>query len=198
MTDEPIDPQAELVPETMPGHKGGGKAQVQDLDMGELCDFRLYDKGESLFHEGDRGAEAYVIKSGAVSVTRTRANGEQEVGVVKAGGIVGEMAVISDMPRIATATALEETLCVVLSRRAVQIMMARTDFETRTLIDFLIARVQEDAQGEAVDKDELRRNHRILELLLNSPEQLDKLNKMEPFFVLLCNSLLERARKVLG
>lgn len=167
------------------------------FDKSDLCHFRLFDAGEVLFSHGKRGAEAYVIKSGKVRVTRDVDGAEKEVGVVGAGEIVGEMAVISDMPRMATATATEETLTVALSRRAVKIMLGRTDFETRTLIDFLIARVQDHAAGEQIDADELRRQNRILELLLESPEMLEKLNAIEPFFVLLCQSLLDRAKRVL-
>lgn len=167
------------------------------IEKGDLCHFRLFDEGEELFRNGKRGAEAYVIKSGKVRITRQVDGEEKEVGTVGAGEIVGEMAVISDMPRMATATAVEETLTVALSRRAVKIMLARTDFETRTLIDFLIARVQDHAAGEQIDADELRRKNRILELLLASPEMLEKLNSIEPFFVLLCQSLLKRAKRVL-
>ena len=181
------------------GDKGGaGHALAEMVEMGDLCRFRLFDAGEELFREGKRGAEAYVIKSGRVRIARTVDGAEKEVGFVEAGDIVGEMAVISDMPRMATATAVDETLTVALSRQAVKIMLARTDFETRTLIDFLIARVQDAAMGEAIDADELRRNHRILEMLLERPEMLDKLNSIEPFFVLLCQSLLSRAKRVLG
>ena len=173
------------------------KGKDDQVDIGDLCQFRLFDEGEVLFSQGTRGAEAYVIKSGRVRVTRGTNGDEREVGFVEAGDIVGEMAVISDMPRRATATAAEETLTVALSRRAVKIMLARTDFETRTLIDFLITRVQEHAAGENIDADELRRQNRILELLLDTPEMLDKLNSIEPFFVLLCQSLLKRAKRVL-
>lgn len=178
--------------------KGAHGVEHGPSGMGELASFRLFEKGESLFAEGDRGSEAYVLKTGKVRIVQGAGANEHEIGIEGAGAIIGEMAVISDMPRIATATALEETLCVALSRRAVQIMIDRCDFETRTLIDFLIGQVQEHASGVVVDKDELARSHRILEILLNSPEQMDKLNKLEPFFVLLCRSLLDRTKRVMG
>ena len=167
------------------------------LEVAHMANFRLYKKGETLFREGDRGSEAYVIKKGLVEVSGFDGYSKKVIGTVKAGSIVGEMAVISDMPRMATATAMEETLCVALSRQAVRIMVARTDFETRTLIEFLISQVQDHANGDTINNAVLERDLRILEILLSTPEQLEKLNKMEPFFVLLCHSLLNRAKVVL-
>ena len=165
-----------------------------DVGVGELTHYRLFDAGEVLFEEGQRGAEAYVIKTGEVRITKSIDGTEQDVGVLCTGSIVGEMAVISDMPRIATATASEETLCVALSRQAVQIMMSSVDLDTLTLITFLIHQAQAKLDGDRVDEDELKRNERILSILLKTPEQMEKLDKLEPFFVLLCHSLLERAK----
>jgi len=161
--------------------------------LDHLARFRLFEPGEVIFEEGDRGGEAYIIKSGKVEISQAPT---RNLGTIGAGQIIGEMAVISDMERIATATAVEETVCVALSRLAMRRMMDSVDLEMRTIIEFLVDHIRDTAEGLAVDKDEARRNHRILEILMDSADTQNKLAMQEPFFRMLCNSLLERARTV--
>jgi len=174
-------------------------AHDQDPDDGDefnhLARFRLYEQGEVIFSEGGRGGEAYIVKSGHVRVVQSKGGTPHELATIGPGQIIGEMAVISDMERMATATALEETVCVALSRRAMRRMMESVDLETRTIIEFLVDYIRDTAEGAAVDHDEARRNRRILEILLETPDTKSKLALQEPFFKLLCNSLLERAKQ---
>lgn len=159
--------------------------------LDHLARFRLYESGETIFTKGERGAEAYIIKSGKVRISQSPS---RELGVIGSGQIIGEMAVISDMQRIATATALEETVCVALSRQAMRYMMDSVDMEMRTVIEFLVDYIRDNTEGLDVDHEEARRNHRILKILMDSQDTQSNLAKQEPFFQLLCSSLLERAK----
>jgi len=167
--------------------KSGDNASRAD----HLARFRLFEAGEVIFSEGERGAEAYVIKSGKVSITQSSA---RELPPIGPGQIIGEMAVISDMERIATATATEETVCVALSRLAMRRMMDSVDLEMRTIIQFLVDYIRDKAEGLHVDDEKARRNQRILEIVMSNPDTKTKLALQEPFFRMLCNSLVERAK----
>jgi putative peptide zinc metalloprotease protein len=88
----------------------------RDLSPGEL-DVLLtkfaplsVDAGEVVIRQGDSGERFYVVRSGRVKVTR---NGEvlAELG---AGEAFGEIALLLDVPRTATVTALEPTRLLVL------------------------------------------------------------------------------------
>ncbi|MBF0251154.1 MAG: cyclic nucleotide-binding domain-containing protein [Alphaproteobacteria bacterium] len=160
-----------------------------------LAWYRLFDKGEALFREGERGAEAFIIKAGKVHITRAGEGPRHDLGDAGPGEIIGELAVISDMERVATAIAQEQTVCVALSRLAVRRMMESVDMETRVIIEFLVTYIRDKAEGQEVDEDQARRSRGILDYLLHSPETKEKLFRQEPFFVLLCKSLLERAKK---
>ena len=59
------------------------------------------DAGKVIFTEGDPGGVVYVVLDGMVEL---RVNG-QLVETVEPGGILGEMALIEQAPRVATATA---------------------------------------------------------------------------------------------
>lgn len=162
-------------------------------DKDHLARFRLFEAGETIFEEGGRGGEAYIVKSGKVRIAQ---DSSRELGMIGPGQIIGEMAVISDMERIATATAVEETVCVALSRQAMKYMMDSVDMEMRTIIEFLVDYIRDATEGLDVDADESRRNQRILEILMDNPDTQHKLAVQEPFFRMLCNSLLERAKMV--
>jgi CRP/FNR family cyclic AMP-dependent transcriptional regulator len=71
--------------------------------------------GQELFREGQPPRDAYLIERGKVEVSRK--NGDQKViiGYRATGDIVGEMALIDNTPRMATATAVEPTVCVVIT-----------------------------------------------------------------------------------
>ena len=168
-----------------------------DPESDHLADFRLFEKGEVLFKEGDRGAEAYVIKSGCVRISVVKDNVREDHGIREAPSIIGEMAIVSDMPRMATATAEEETVCIALSRAVMRRLLESVDLETRAIVEFLINHIRDADEGEPPDDEPARRNVRILKHLLESPETEARFKTLDPFFALLCRNLLERAEKTL-
>ncbi len=61
--------------------------------------------GEVVFREEDFGDEMYLVRSGKVSIHQELGEGPALVEVVEPGGYFGEMAIIDDLPRTASATA---------------------------------------------------------------------------------------------
>jgi len=57
--------------------------------------------GTVLFREGDRGSEMYILESGSVDIVR----GGATLATLEAGDFFGEMAILEDQPRFASATA---------------------------------------------------------------------------------------------
>ncbi len=64
--------------------------------------------GQYLFREGDAGAEMYIVESGSIAILRT-ARGSEPLAVLEPGDFLGEMAVLEDQPRFASA--LAQTNC---------------------------------------------------------------------------------------
>jgi len=72
-----------------------------------------YRRGQEIFAEGDPGDSLFVIASGRVKVVRSNAEGRETVlGVLGAGMLFGELAVIDAGERDASALALDD--CVLL------------------------------------------------------------------------------------
>jgi CRP-like cAMP-binding protein len=76
----------------------------------------VYPKGSLLFTEGEPGNELYIIQSGSVKISKIMDNQEIVLAVLKTGDILGEMALLEDKPRTATAEVIEECTAVALNR----------------------------------------------------------------------------------
>jgi CRP/FNR family cyclic AMP-dependent transcriptional regulator len=66
-----------------------------------------------LFHEGDRGEDMYIIQSGKVKISKRIRGVEKTLATLDKGEFFGEMAILNDKPRSATAETIED--CEMLS-----------------------------------------------------------------------------------
>lgn len=78
----------------------------------------LLSPGDVLFQEGDVADRAYAIDEGWVSISRTDADGNEMVlANLSRGALFGELAILDQGPRSATATAISNVGLIVLERQ---------------------------------------------------------------------------------
>jgi hypothetical protein len=65
-------------------------------------------RGEVILVEGDTGKEMYIIEEGRVEIYRKAGEGEQALALLEAGDFFGEMGLLDDQPRAASARAAED------------------------------------------------------------------------------------------
>lgn len=87
-------------------------------------DFKDVSAGEVIFREGDAGDSMYVVIDGEVDVVT--ANNLLET--VTSGSVIGEMALIDQEPRSATATAKTDCRLVEVDQRRFSFMVQETPF----------------------------------------------------------------------
>jgi CRP/FNR family cyclic AMP-dependent transcriptional regulator len=87
---------------------------------------KKYRKSEVVFEEGSTGSEMYLIHSGRVLLS-VRQNEAQRVplAVLNPGDFFGEMALVDDSPRSATASAVEDDTELIIMDRARFLFMVR-------------------------------------------------------------------------
>jgi CRP-like cAMP-binding protein len=79
---------------------------------------RSYDKGVTMFHEGDPSDELYTVVTGRVKVVKTTPRGADVIlEIFGPGDPVGAVAVYESRPYPATAVTLEPTTCVLVPRQ---------------------------------------------------------------------------------
>ncbi len=72
--------------------------------------------GQELFHQGDMGDAAYIIIDGKADVTVSTPAGEITVAQVGKNELVGEIAILCDVPRTATVKAATEVTTLAISK----------------------------------------------------------------------------------
>ena len=88
---------------------------------------KTYPPGTPIFRQGDPGNAAYVVQTGKVEIWVTEDNEKKVLGTIGAGGIFGEMALIDNSARMASATAIEASVCIMVPERVFQEKMANAD-----------------------------------------------------------------------
>jgi CRP-like cAMP-binding protein len=74
-----------------------------------------YRAGDIIFAEGDYSTDAYIVKRGRVEVYVTRGT-DRPLAVFNEGGVFGELSLLTDQVRTASARAIEETTLIVISQ----------------------------------------------------------------------------------
>jgi CRP/FNR family cyclic AMP-dependent transcriptional regulator len=69
---------------------------------------RAVKAGDLVFREGDAGRTMFVVRTGRVRISRKVRGGKKTFAVLGPGEFFGEMAIINDKPRSASAEALED------------------------------------------------------------------------------------------
>jgi CRP/FNR family transcriptional regulator, cyclic AMP receptor protein len=110
-----------------------------------------FPKATVLFREGETGKEMYVLQTGQVVITKKVRDQEKTLAVLGPGEFFGEMALISNKPRNATATVADAARLLVIDPKTFEGMI-RSNAEIATrMIRKLAERLSEaDAQIETL------------------------------------------------
>ena len=102
-----------------------------------------FKKGDTLFRKGDlQDGRAYIIESGRAAITSNVGAQDVHIDTLERGDFVGEMALIDDHPRSATASAEVDTVCTILSKEEVETALQEADFLAFTLVRALNRRLR--------------------------------------------------------
>jgi CRP-like cAMP-binding protein len=75
---------------------------------------KSYQAGEVIFQEGDMGRACFIVAEGRVDVVRTDGSAERTLATMEAGDFFGEMTLLDELPRSATARATEPSQLYIL------------------------------------------------------------------------------------
>ena len=103
---------------------------------------RRWDRGHVIFREGDSGDTCYLLRSGAVMLTREHQDGRMvALAELRAGSLFGELAMFRGETRSATAEAVEPVAAVALLAADVQRLIRRNPDLALKLLAGLAERV---------------------------------------------------------
>ncbi len=120
-------------------------AELSDFDL-DLLERRsevvtLQPKDE-LFAEGDTGQRAFVISEGEIEIIKRTGEREVLLAVRKAGEVIGEMALLQDAPRSATARARTSARLIAIPKAEIDVLMDSSIEAVRAMFKVLLERWQ--------------------------------------------------------
>jgi CRP-like cAMP-binding protein len=134
----PVGGSAEEAPIVAPAAE---KVRVDGQDLPR----RIVGVGEYLFRQGDPGDEAYLVLSGEVEILIGAAGKERVLSVARRGDVIGEMALLSHAPRVASARVRTPAVLIVVPEEMFQARLdrlAETDRILRRVLDVYTERLR--------------------------------------------------------
>jgi CRP-like cAMP-binding protein len=116
------------------------KAVVSD-SLQHVLKRRLYQKNDVIFNEGDLPSYAYIIRSGSVHIAKQNGPTVTLLTTLVENQIFGELALIEDNPRSATAIAAETTEVLLITREQFKAKMEQMDRFMKYLVGYLTDRI---------------------------------------------------------
>jgi CRP-like cAMP-binding protein len=132
----PDDPNVATAKERMNLIKPYAKAVYLD-EKGDSFN-RVYPKNTMIFSENEPGKELYIIQKGSVKITKIMNNNEVMLAILKTGDIFGEMALLENKPRSASAIAYEDTAVLTVTKANFE-MMVKSQPQLITKLTTLLA-----------------------------------------------------------
>lgn len=107
-----------------------------------------YKAHTDIFHAGDQGATMYIVLAGAVKIFVPAIDGREVVlAVHRSGDLLGEMSLLDDEPRSASATTIEETEMFSLRRSDFLKVLNEHPEAQRAIIEVLVERLRATNQS---------------------------------------------------
>jgi CRP-like cAMP-binding protein len=119
-----------------------GADLMQDTSFGVLTgnnvETRFFKAGTIIFHQGDAASEMFVIKSGTVRIQL----GNRTLSELPTESIFGEMALIDNEPRSATAIAITDVELVPVTEKQFLFMVGQTPYFALKVMRVLAQRLR--------------------------------------------------------
>ena len=103
---------------------------------------RSLDPGEVIFSEGESGDQMFIIQEGKVKVTKSIGGRQHILSTLGKGDFFGEMAIVNNVKRTATITAITTVRLLAFNREGFLSMIAKNAKIALNVIDKLCRRLQ--------------------------------------------------------
>ena len=99
---------------------------------------KVIQAGQSIFSQGEIGDRAFIVQEGEVNILKKNDVEDLTIATIGKGGIFGEMALIDDKPRMASAIATELTTVIIVSREIFKDKLRKTDPFIKGLLNIFV------------------------------------------------------------
>ncbi len=112
-------------------------------DLADRLVERRFNSGQIIFHMGDPAGLLYIITSGKIRIAYASSDGQEAVlAILGAGDFFGELALLDDSPRSASAESMESTYTLTLHRDEFLGFIDRNPAFARQVLNVLARRIR--------------------------------------------------------
>ena len=113
-----------------------------EVDVADIIERRSFKDGETVFREGELGSTAFLVQSGDVEISRVNDGKDEVLAIIGTGGIFGEMALIDEKPRMATAKVKGGATIMTITKMMYESKLKNSDPFIRGLLRILVQTVR--------------------------------------------------------
>ena len=122
----------------------GANFDLGDRAFSKVLDRRVFAAGEVIFKEGQAARDAYIVLRGEVKIVgKNKAGAEVELNRMQKGQLFGELALMAESKRTASAIAVDACEIMTVSQEILKKKLADSDPMIQFWINFLASRVIE-------------------------------------------------------
>jgi CRP-like cAMP-binding protein len=154
----PKQPESSLDPETILSEVAlFSRLDRRDLrKVAQLCVPRSFAAGELIVQEGEMGLGLFLLTAGRVEVFKGDGDEALSLGFLGSGDVLGEMAVLDDRPRSASAVAVEPTDCLLITRDSFSTLVEEEPGIAWWIVPALTERIRKLDQQSLADAERRR------------------------------------------
>ena len=130
-------------------------------EMADLTDLRTYPPEHVLCHEGVYEDIFYIVADGTASISKkiSEEDGERILRIVGKGDLIGEMALIQNVPRAATVRTITDCTVLEMDKKDFETVLGRSPHMAINIIRITLNRIRENDQ---VAIQELQKTNKVL------------------------------------
>jgi len=117
--------------------------------LARACRFQQIKKGEILFFQSDASEQAYIVRSGIMSIVLNSPDGrDMVINEMRAGEMFGELGILTKQPRSTSAIARTDSEILAIPSQAFIWLIDEAPQLTRRLLDITASRLQRSGERE--------------------------------------------------
>jgi CRP/FNR family cyclic AMP-dependent transcriptional regulator len=143
---------------------------------------KTFQKGDVIFCEFEPGDTFYLIQSGRVQIVKIFGEIEKTVAILQPGEVFGEMAILEEAPRSATAIALDQVTALEFNQENFEVLMQGNPQIALTLLKLFTNRIHDQKRKFMIltlDDVEAKVADVFLMLAENEPINTQEVEKIE-------------------
>lgn len=167
--------------------------------MGRDYSRTSFSDGEVIFVEGDEANEAYLVHSGVVEIYKIENGMHHTIDRIKEARIFGEMGVISDKPRMASAVARGDVILTCCHRHELERRIEELDKDKSDALKFLVQYCQKllpyEMMAARPEDNDTKVLDKLAYFLVKDSKDSTGIQKLDPFLRGLYKVLIGYAKR---